>query len=206
MNNAKPVIIATQLMESMIENISPLRAEVNDVTNAVMDGADAVMLSGETSVGKHPVEVIETIYRIIIKAETYEGIYHRPHTYNFSGERLISDAICETACILAQHVNAKGINTMSFSGYAAFKISSYRPNAHIFIFTSNLRILNMLNLIWGVKGFYYDKFVSTDHTISDIKFVLRKSGKLREGDLVINIASMPIVDKGMSNMIKLSYI
>lgn len=203
---AKPVIIATQMMESMMEHLTPTRAEVNDVANAVMDGADAIMLSGETSVGKHPVEVIKAAYKIVTKAETYSNIYNRKHQLEIGTDRFISDSICDNACYLARKVNAKAIVTNTFSGYTAFRVSCYRPKAGIFVFTANRKILNMLSLIWGVKGFYYDKFVSTDHTIADIKFILLKKGILKEKDLVINIASMPITEKGMSNMIKLSYV
>ncbi|MGD1847102.1 MAG: pyruvate kinase [Salibacteraceae bacterium] len=201
---AKPVIIATQMMETMITNITPTRAEVNDVANAVLDGADAVMLSGETSVGKHPVEVIKAMYKIVTRMETFEGIYNKDHKIKSSEERLITDSVCQNAVSLAETVGAKAIITMTFSGYTAFKISSHRPKAGIFVFTSNYRILNMLSLVWGVQGFYYDKFVSTDHTIDDIKFILRKEGFVEDEDLVINIASMPIANKGMSNMIKVS--
>lgn len=200
----KPVIIATQMMESMIDNISPSRAEVNDVANAVMDGADAVMLSGETSVGKYPVEVVGTMSKIIVRVEDYDGIYYREIEHESHPERMISDAICHSAVRLSQKTGAKAIVTMTFSGYTAFRVSSYRPNASIFVFTSNFRILNMLSLVWGVRGFYYDKFVSTDHTIADIKYELRKAGYLEDEDLMINIASMPISKKGVSNMLKIS--
>jgi pyruvate kinase len=202
----KPVIIATQMMESMIDNMSPSRAEVNDVANAVMDGADAVMLSGETSVGKYPVEVVKTMSKIITRVEDYDGIYFRDIDYESLPDRLISDAICHSAVRLSQKTGAKAIVTMSFSGYTAFRISSYRPNSWIFVFTSNFRILNMLSLVWGVKGFYYDKFVSTDHTIADIKYELKKAGFLHDDDLMINIASMPIAKRGMANMLKVSKI
>lgn len=201
---AKPVIIATQMMETMITNITPTRAEVNDVANAVLDGADAVMLSGETSVGKHPVEVIKAMYKIVTRMETFEGIYNKVHDVSSTEERLVTDSVCENAVSLAEKVGAKAIITMTFSGYTAFKVSSFRPKAGVFVFTSNYRILNMLSLVWGVRGFYYDKFVSTDHTIDDIKFILRKEGYVEDDDLVINIASMPIANKGMSNMIKVS--
>jgi len=200
----RPVIIATQMMESMIDNMSPSRAEVNDVANAVMDGADAVMLSGETSVGKFPIEVVNTMSKIITRVEDYNGIYFRDIEHESTEDRIITDAICHSAVRLSQKTGAKAIVTMTFSGYTAFRISSYRPNAWIFVFTSNFKILNMLSLVWGVKGFYYDKFVSTDHTISDIKYELKKAGFLGEDDLLINIASMPIAKKGMSNMLKVS--
>ncbi|MEX2597630.1 MAG: pyruvate kinase [Salibacteraceae bacterium] len=200
----KPVIIATQMMESMIDSMTPSRAEVNDVANAVMDGADAVMLSAETSVGQFPVEVVRTMSSIVTRVEDYDGIYFRDIQHESSDERLITDSICHSAVRLSEKTGAKAIVTMTFSGYTAFRISSYRPNAWIFVFTSNFRILNMLSLVWGVKGFYYDKFVSTDHTISDIKYVLKKAGFLKDDELLINIASMPIAKKGMSNMLKIS--
>lgn len=207
MKAGKPVIIATQMMESMIENITPTRAEVTDVANAVLDGADAVMLSAETSVGKHPVKVIESMVKIINDVESHESVYN----YEFAPEednhdRYITDSICFNACRLAQRVNAQAIVTMTFSGYTAFKISSFRPKAWIFVFTGNKSILNMLSLVWGVKAFYYDKYVSTDHTIADIKYILKKEGFVNTKDLIINIASVPISEKGQANMMKLSYI
>lgn len=204
--NAKPVIVATQMMESMITNISPTRAEVNDVANAVLDGADAVMLSGETSVGKHPIEVIKTMVNIVKEIEEFDGIYNKEEIPEKNNDRFITDSICFNAVRLSRRVEAKAILTMSFSGYTGYKIASQRPKAMIYVFTSNRQILTQLNLIWGVKGFYYDKTVSTDHTIADIKYLLRKEGVLKIGDLVINIASMPIEAHGNSNMLKLSYV
>ena len=203
---AKPVIVATQMMESMITNMTPSRAEVNDVANAVLDGTDAVMLSGETSVGKYPVEVIRTMSNIIKEMETHEGIYNKEELPERNQERFISDSICFNACRLSQRVEAKAIITMSFSGYTAYKIASQRPNAEIFIFTSNRSILTQLNLLWGVRAFYYNKHISTDHTIADIKYLMKNEGYLKQGDLVINIASIPIEDLGGSNMLKLSYV
>ena len=207
LNAGKPIIVATQMMESMINNMSPTRAEVNDVANSVMDGADAIMLSGETSVGKYPVKVIEAAQKIISQVETFEGIYNQNHLPDMNNvERYISDSICLNACMLSQSVGAKAIVTMTSSGYTAFKISSYRPKTNIFIFTSNKDLLKMLSLVWGIRGFYYDKFVSTDHTMADIKYILRKNGFINVGDLIINTASMPIMDNGKTNMIKLSYV
>jgi pyruvate kinase len=203
---AKPVIIATQMMESMITNISPSRAEVNDVANAVTDGADAVMLSGETSVGDHPIKVIEAMNLIVEQAETFEGIYYKETVPAYNQERFITDSICYNSCRLAQRVGAQAIVTMTHSGYTAFKVSSQRPKATVYVFTSNRSVMTKLNLVWGVKCFYYNKMVSTDHTIADIKYILRKAGELKDGDLVINIASMPISEQGMSNMVKLSYV
>ena len=204
--HARPIIVATQMMESMINSISPTRAEVNDVANAVLDGADAVMLSGETSVGKFPVEVIKTMSNIVLEMEKFDGIYNKEELPNKNQERFISDSICFNACRLSQRVEANAIITMSFSGYTAYKIASQRPKAPIYVFTSNKQILPQLNLIWGVKAFYYDKQISTDHTIADIKFLLKTSGLLEIGNLVINIASIPLEELGSSNMLKLSYV
>lgn len=204
--HAKPVIVATQMMESMIENVTPTRAEVNDVANAVLDGSDAVMLSGETSVGKFPVEVIRNMSNIIYEVEKSDEIYHKEELPEKNQERFITDSICFNAVRLAQRVQSKGIVTMTFSGYTAYKISSQRPECPIFVFTGNKQILTQLNLVWGVRGFFYDKMVSTDHTIADIKYILQKLKHLKAGELVINIASIPIEDKGKSNMIKLSYV
>lgn len=204
--HAKPVIVATQMMESMITNISPTRAEVNDVANAVLDGADAVMLSGETSVGKNPVQVIKTMDAIVREMETFEGIYHKEELPTRNQSRFITDSICFNACRLGRRVKAKAILTMSFSGYTGYKVASMRPDSDIFVFTSNKKILTQLSLVWGVRAYYYDKTVSTDHTIADIKYLLKKQGLVNEGDLVINIASMPIEDHGNSNMLKLSYV
>ena len=202
--NAKPVIVATQMMESMITNMSPTRAEVNDVANAVLDGADAVMLSGETSVGAHPIQVIKTMANIVKEMETFENIYNKEEIPEKNHERFITDSICFNACRLSQRVEAKAILTMSFSGYTAYKIASQRQKAPIYVFTSNRSILTQINLIWGVNGFYYDRRISTDDTISDIKSILKSKGLVETGDLVINIASIPLEDLGKSNMLKLS--
>jgi pyruvate kinase len=204
--HAKPIIVATQMMESMITNITPTRAEVNDVANAVLDGADAVMLSGETSVGKFPIEVIKTMTNIVTEMEKFDGIYNKEEIPDKNQARFITDSICFNACRLSQRVEADAILTMSFSGYTAYKIASQRPKSTIYVFTSNKQILTQLNLVWGVKAFFYNKQISTDHTIADIKYLLKKEDLLKEGDLVINIASIPLEDLGSSNMLKLSYV
>lgn len=206
LNESKPVIIATQMMESMITNPAPTRAEVNDVANSVLDGADALMLSGETSVGDHPTLVIKSMYSIIRHLEQKGDIYYRKLNPISSIDRVITDSICQSSVSLAQQADSTGIITMTNSGYTAFKISSYRPKANIYVFTDNHTILAMLSLVWGVKGFYYDKYVSTDHTIADLKLRLKREGYVKEGDLVINIASMPISERGQSNMMKLSVV
>ena len=204
---AKPVIIATQMMESMMDNITPNRAEVNDVANAVMDGADAVMLSGETSVGKHPVEVIKIMSRIIHEVEEkYESLYVKETMPDKTQNRFITDSICFNVCRLAQRVDAKAIITMTHSGYTAYKISSQRPKSNIFVFSSNRKLLSTLSLVWGVSTFYYDKTISTDHTIADIIHFLKENKLVKNKDLIINTASIPLVEGGKTNMLKLSYI
>ncbi len=200
----RPCIVATQMMESMITSSTPTRAEVNDVANAVLDHADAVMLSAETSVGKNPVEVVRVMNRILAEMETADGMYDVPPVPLGDNDRSVTDAVCIAAVGLTDTMPVKAIVTMTHSGYTAFKISSMRPRANIYAFTSNPSILCMLNLVWGVRAHYYDKTVSTDHTIADIKHLLRKRGHVQKGDLVINLASMPIAEKGMSNMLKLS--
>ncbi len=203
---SKPVIIATQMMESMITSFTPTRAEVNDVANAVMDGADAVMLSAETSVGKYPVKVIEIMRRVIQQVESVDKIYYREHLPQLKTITYITDSICYNACTLSHHAEAKAIISMTNSGYTAFKLSSHRPKAHIFIFTDNLQLLTTLSLVWGVRGYYYNKYESTDETINDLKEFIKKQGFVKVDDLVVNIASMPMKERGRTNMMKLSYI
>ena len=203
---AKPVIIATQMMESMITNFSPTRAEVSDVCNSVIDSADALMLSGETSTGKYPVEVVMSMKKIILRTEKAMNIYYRKHEPNIEEPDFLPISVCYNACKMAEQSDAKALIAMTNSGFTAFQISSYRPKAAIFIFTANHFLLNQLSLVWGVRGFYYDKFESTDDTISDIQKILKREGYIEKDDLVINVASIPITDKGAANMIKLSTI
>jgi pyruvate kinase len=204
---AKPVIIATQMMDSMIVNITPTRAEVNDVANAVMDQTDAVMLSGETSVGKNPIEVVKIMSKIINEVEeNYQAVFTEEINAEKNHARFITDSICFNVCRLAKQTDAKAIVTMTHSGYTAYKISSQRPKASIFVFSGNRKLLNSLSLLWGVQTFYYDKMISTDHTIADIKFFLKKNKLINVGELIINTASIPLGEKGNTNMLKLSYI
>lgn len=199
-----PVIIATQMMETMIENQVPTRAEVNDVANSIMDGADAVMLSGETAMGAYPVEVIQQMRRIIENVEN-SPLIEIPDSYvQCVNERFISKTICHQAAVLAGSIDAEVITTLTDSGFTAFHISSWRPQANILVYSSNRRILAMLNLLWGVKGVYYDKFVSTDQTIEDINNLAHYSGYLKEGDYAINITSMPVKARGMANTMRIS--
>ena len=199
-----PVIIATQMMETMITSLTPTRAEVNDVANSVMDGADAVMLSGETSVGNYPVQVIETMSQIISAVEDSPLIQVPQNTPQIKTKRFITKSICYHAATMANAIKAKAICTLTNSGYTAFQISAWRPSTHILVFTSNKIILTQLSLLWGVKSFYYDKFVSTDDTITDVNNIVRQKGFAEKGDFLINLAAMPVTEKGMVNTLRVS--
>jgi pyruvate kinase len=201
---AKPVIVATQMMESMTKNLTPTRPEVTDVANAVLDGADAVMLSNETAMGNHPVKVVETMSEIIGRVEENDlfkldspGVLEDSETY-------LSDTVCEQAVEVARKLKAKAIIGMTVSGYTAFKVSSHRPKLKIYIFSSQVQILATLNLVWGVKGYYYDKFSSTDESIEDAIQKLKETGEIKAGDMVINIGSMPLKKRQRTNMIKVT--
>lgn len=201
-----PVIIATQMMETMITSLTPTRAEVNDVANSVMDGADAVMLSGETSVGSYPVQVIEKMCQIIMSVENSPLIkvpHDPPHVRT---KRYITKSICFHAAVMANEIKAEAICTLTNSGYTAFQISAWRPESNILVFTSNKRILSQLSLLWGVKAFYYNKFVSTDETIEDINRIAKENKYVNKGDFSINLAAMPITNKGMVNTLRISEI
>ena len=203
---AKPVIVATQMMDSMIKNYNPTRAEVTDVANAVHDGADAVMLSGETSVGNHPERVVEAMNSIIAEAEKNYMIQGKRPKADRSSETFHSDVICITAAKTAEEVKANAILSITESGYTAFKISSYRPPCRIYVFSSNPEMLCLMNLIWGVKSFLYNKFTTTDETINDLTDILKEKKILKKGDAVINTGSMPIKRKFRTNMLKLTVI
>ena len=199
-----PVIIATQMMETMISSLTPTRAEVNDVANSVMDGADAVMLSGETSVGKYPIQVIKQMSNILKSVEDSELIQVPQLPPYIRTNRYITKSI--HAATMANEIDAKAISTLTNSGYTAFQISAWRPSCHILVFTSNKNILTRLSLLWGVRAFYYDKFVSTDETIEDVNAIACKKGYLGVGDMLISLAAMPIQDKGMVNTLRVTEI
>jgi len=201
-----PVIIATQMMETMITSLTPTRAEVNDVANSVMDGADAVMLSGETSVGNYPVQVIEKMTQIIESVENSPLIKVPQNPPLVRTKRYITKSICYHAALMANDIDAKAISTLTNSGYTAFQISAWRPHSHILVFTSNKKIVTQLGLLWGVHTFYYDKLVSTDDTVEDINRISKEKGFVEEGDMMINLAAMPVIDKGMVNTLRISQI
>jgi len=202
---ARPVVVATQMMDSMITNPSPTRAEVTDVANAVLDGADAVMLSGETSVGKHPAKVVEYMNKII---EETEKIFHlgddrRPKPAAKS-RTFMSDVVCFNAAKTAEEIGAKAIVGMTSSGYTAFKVSSFRPRNEIYIFSDRMHMLSTLNLVWGVRCYYYDRFTTTDETIIDVNDILKRAGRIEPGDIVVNTGSMPLHRRHRTNMMKIT--
>ena len=201
-----PVIIATQMMESMIEGLTPSRAEVNDVANSVMDGADAVMLSSETSVGKYPVEVIQTMRKIVVHVEKSPLIHKHSQAPQNKNDRFITKSTCYHAALMATEIEAKAICTLTNSGYTAYQISAWRPDSSILVFTSNRRILAQLNLLWGVKCHYYDRFVSTDETVVDVNLIAKEKGYVKTGDSLVNLLAMPVANKGMVNTLRVSVI
>ncbi len=204
---SKPVIIATQMMESMITSFMPTRAEANDVANAVFDGADALMLSGETSVGQHPVQVIEYMVRIIKNVEEEaEHIYHRDNETPQESDTFLSDSLCYIAGRAAKYVKAKAIIGMTKSGYTAYQVASYRPKSDIFIFTPDTALLTRISLLWGVRAFFYDKLTTTDETISDVLGMLKEKKLVAKGDVIVNTGAMPIKSKHRANFMKFSVV
>ncbi|MEN8835653.1 MAG: pyruvate kinase [Polaribacter sp.] len=199
-----PVIIATQMMETMIENSVPTRAEVNDVANSIMDGADAVMLSGETSVGKHPIRVIQKMSEIIKSVENSKMIKVPHEAPHIRTNRFVTKSICYHAALMANDTDAAAICTLTNSGYTAFQISAWRPRTHVLTFSTDKRILGKLNLLWGVRAYYYDKNFSTDDTVEDVNKIAKEKGFVKSGDLIINLASMPAEAKGMVNTLRVS--
>ena len=200
----KPIIIATQMMESMIDSLTPSRAEVNDVANSVMDGADCIMLSGETSVGKYPCEVVKKVGTIIAGVEDSQPIKNKFTLPKLKSKRLITKTVCRHAALIANEIKASAVCTLTHSGYTGWQISSWRPNCLVLVFTSNKRILSQLNLLWGVKCIYYNKFQSTDKTVEDVNVLAIKNRYVRRGDVVVNLASMPIKDKGQVNTLRIT--
>lgn len=203
-HRAKPVIIATQMMESMIDRTRPNRSEITDVANAVLEGADAVMLSGETAMGQHPALVIKTMVSIIREVEKQETVYNRnlipqPHSPSF-----LSDALCYNACEISKDVNANALIGMTQSGYTGFMLSSYRPQAPLYLFTKTKSLINQLSLSWGVTAFYYDKEESIDQIIEDQIASLKEMGLLKTGDVIVNTGSTPTQAHLPTNMLKIT--
>jgi len=204
---SKPCIIATQMLESMTNSFSATRAEINDVSNSVFDGADALMLSGETSVGIQPLKVVDTMRKTIKDAEkSMEDFEFKKIKGRVSTNRKVADNICKNAVIAANDLNAKAIISATYSGYSALKVSSYRPKAFIYAFTNNHSILNTMSIFWGVVGIYYDRGSTTDQLVQETIEVLQKNKTVKKGDLIINTASMPAKEKGGTNALKISIV
>lgn len=203
-SKAKPVIIATQMMESMINYFRPTRAEANDVANAVFDSADALMLSAETSVGKFPVETIKSMQQIIDWTENNGFPYNKEHAPKEDSEQFLAESVCYQACKTAYQTNAKAIITFTHSGYTAFKISSHRPEADIFAFTNNKSLLRKMSLVWGVRAFFCNDFDNIDTAISYSIDILKSKGLIKNDDIIIHVGSTPLNLRGSTNMIKIS--
>lgn len=206
MQHAKPVIVATQMMESMITNPSPTRAEITDVANAVLDGTDAVMLSGETSVGAHPPLVVKAMNKIIEEAEKHYERLGRSITPDPQSKTFYSDTICINAAKIAEDIDAKAILGLTVSGYTAFKVSSCRPKSKIYVFSDRVHMLDTLNLVWGVECLHFPNFetASTDETIYQLCDILKEKNLLKEGDIVVNTGSMPVSKGYRTNMLKIT--
>jgi pyruvate kinase len=196
------------MMESMIVNPRPTRAEANDVANAVMDGTDAVMLSAETASGRYPLETVRAMMRIIAAAEQNQDIYNKYHFVEKQENKNIYSAnmISHSACRLAEMTGAEGIICITKSGHSALQLSSRRPKSNIFVFTENKLLLTSLNLLWGVRCFYYDKFISTRVTLAATEEILVKAGLLKSGDLFISTATTPMAEDRRTNMLKLHWV
>lgn len=201
---AKPVIIATQMMESMIENPRPTRAETNDIANAVMDGADALMLSAESAAGKYPVEAVQKMAETIKAVETEaDSIYNKYYDKQFESSTRMNDLLIRAACRLAENTNARALVCMTKSGYTGFRTAMHRSKSEIYLFTNNERLLNQMCLVWGVKTFYYDSQENIDKTLEQMERRLVETGNLKKGDIFINTASMPQHWQGHTNMMKI---
>lgn len=205
-HRAKPVIVATQMMESMIDRTKPNRSEITDVANAVLEGADAVMLSAETATGNYPTLVVETMRKIIMEVERTDYHYNRedelepqPHSPSF-----LSDAICYNACKLAQDTQANALIGMTQSGYTGFMLSSYRPKSPLFIFSKEKTLINQLSLSWGVRAFHYAEEESMDEIVADLTEILKQRGFIKKGDVIINTGSIPVSEHLPTNLLKIS--
>jgi pyruvate kinase len=205
-HRAKPVIVATQMMESMIDRTKPNRSEITDVANAVLEGADAVMLSAETATGNYPTLVVETMRKIIMEVEKTDYHYNRedelipqPHSPSF-----LSDAICYNACKLAKDTQADALIGMTESGYTGFMLSSYRPKSPLYIFSKEKTLINQLSLSWGVRAFHYAEEDSIDDIMSDLTEILKQRGFIKKGDVVINTGSIPVSEHLPTNLMKIS--
>ncbi len=204
---AKPVITATEMLESMIENPRPTRAEASDVANAVLDGSDAVMLSGETAVGDYPVRVVNTMDQIIQEAERHrwtfrEGLDNPPGRLEQSGD--VTASVSFTACRLAEQVGAQAICCLTNSGATARSIARHRPSMPIYAFTDNENVVGRLGVLWGTQAFHIPFQEDTDRGIALVHQVLREKGIVSAGDQIVITAGMPLPARGRTNMVHVS--
>lgn len=204
----KPVIVATQMMESMVDNPRPTRAETNDVANAILDGTDAVMLSAESASGKYPVEAVRAMANTIANIEDAgNAFYNKTNDSDNSAEGYqLSDMLIKSACALVENSDAKAFVAMSKSGYSGYRVAMYRPSCSIFLVTSNRSLLTQMNLVWGVRGLFYDKETSINDTLRDIEAMLLEKKLMTKGDIYITTSSMPKHWDGHANMIKIKEI
>ncbi|MNU30914.1 Pyruvate kinase [compost metagenome] len=205
-HRAKPVIIATQMMESMMDRTRPNRSEITDVANAVLEGADAVMLSGETAMGQHPALVVKTMSNIIVETEKQEMVYNRNLTPQPHSPSFLSDALCYNACKIAEDIKANALIGMTQSGYTGFMLSSFRPHAPLFVFTKTQSLVNQLSLSWGVNAFFYSNEEGLDDIIFEQIDFLKQKGLLKKDDVVVNTGSTPVSAHLPTNMLKITKI
>jgi pyruvate kinase len=198
----KPVIIATQMMESMIQNPRPTRAETNDVANAVLDGADAVMLSAETASGKYPINAVKAMTSIITYLEENAEVYHNLYKIPEEDATFLSNNLILMAARLSRNVKAKAIVGITSSGFTGFRLASHRPLSNIFVFTRNQKLLTQMSLVWGVRAYHYEGHASTDGVFADIEAILKRDGHVQQGEVIVNTGSMPLSQKGKTNMLK----
>jgi pyruvate kinase len=203
---SKPVIIATQMMESMMTNFTPTRAEANDVANAVLDGADALMLSGETSVGRYPVQTIQNMQKIINFTETHGNIFNKKYFPVPDSPTFLEDSICYNAVVLAQQTRAKAIIAITNSGYTAYRLASYRPEANIFAVTHNEKLLQKLSLVWGVRAFYVQSYEAINDVYLESIRIMKTNHLIEKGDILVHIGSIPLNRKGSANIIKVTQV
>src|SRR6056297_629121 len=198
----KPVITATQMLDSMITNPRPTRAESSDVANAVLDGTDAVMLSGETAAGAFPMEAVNVMDRICRSIED-----NRPQLYNSLGyrkpewkEKQVIESLAFSCVTISDNVEASAISTITHSGNTARRIAKFRPKVPIVAFTENKKVRRQLNLVWGVYSVRLDELFDTDKSVKMMEDYLKDNGMVKKGDRVIVATGMPIAKRGRTNM------
>jgi pyruvate kinase len=204
--NAKPVIVATQMLESMITNSRPTRAEASDVANAILDGADAVMLSAESSVGAYPIETVKTMSKIVVAAE--EELLSKGLQPLVPGKkpRTQGGSVARAACEIADFLGGKGLVAFTQSGDTARRLSRYRAAQPILAFTTDEGTRNQLSLSWGVESYIVPFVKSTDEMVELVDNELRKINYLSEGDIVVMTAGSPPGVPGTTNMVRVHHL